>query len=116
MTMNYPTHSSGALDRVPPAPQGRPPSLEERLDHLQRGVERLCKLRSGLEVIADRISLVPEAPGTPGGIAPTPSDLSGRFGDTVNHLHNNLDTLERLAERIYFGLFSGKEAQPAGRS
>lgn len=125
--MNYPNdapaaayanpigHDARALKNGAPTPV-RGPSLEERLLHLQRGVERLCKLRSGLEQIADRICLAPEVADNRCGVAPAPSDLTGRFGDTINDVHNQLDALERLAERVYFGLFSNSNLAQAERA
>lgn len=93
----------------------RGPSLEDRLEYLQRAVERICKIRSALEQIADRIILVPETSGANGAVSPTPADLTGRFGDTINAVHNQLDVIERLSERIYFGLFASSNQPQAGR-
>lgn len=115
--MNYPDQAAGqaytntggynanAKAFAPPS-LARGPSLEDRLDYLQHAVERLCKIRAGLEQIADRIVLTPEQANPTGGIAPAPSDLTSRFGETINNTHNQIDALERLAERIYSGLFS----------
>jgi hypothetical protein len=81
-----------------------PPSLEQRFDHLQRGVERLCKVRYVLESIADRISLEP-SPAPSAGATPQPSDLSSRFGEAIGCVHDNIDSLERLVTRIENALF-----------
>jgi hypothetical protein len=80
------------------------PSLEQRLDHLQRGVERLSKARHMLEVIADLISLDASPP--PAGCAsPQSSDLSSRFGETISYVHENVDSIDRLLTRIENALF-----------
>jgi hypothetical protein len=104
----------GALrDRLIPA---RPPSLEERYEHLCRGCDRLMKLRARLSVLSDRISIEPEAQ-EKGCATPQPSDLSGKFGDAIQTVHNNLDEIERLANRIDNALFSNVNcAQPVKNS
>jgi hypothetical protein len=80
------------------------PSLEQRLDHLQRGVERLGKARHVLEIIADRISL-DASPPSAGCASPQPSDLSSRFGEAIGYVHDSVESIERLLTRIENALF-----------
>lgn len=93
-----------------------PPSLEQRLDHLCRGVERACAIRAKLSNIAEGISMS-QTDEAGGSAAPAASDLSGRFGDSIGHLHVNLDLIEQLVYRIEVALFdekkqTGKMASP----
>jgi hypothetical protein len=88
----------------------RQPSLEERLNYLQNAVTRLNSLRNRLETIAD--ATAPEFAQTSQGInsppAPSPSDLSGRFGETIDYVHENLEQIERLVSRLDAALFEPK--------
>jgi hypothetical protein len=89
----------------------RPPSLEQRLDHLQRALERLMKLRSHLGNLAERASVDNRATDGSRPAAPPSTDLSGRFGDTIGFVHANLDELEALAQRLDSALFEPATAQ-----
>lgn len=88
-----------------------PPSLEQRLDFLQRGVERASKLRYAPASITDRISLEPES-ASPGSASPPSADLSSRFGETIGYLHANLDDIERTVQRLEAALFDQKAVNP----
>ena len=85
----------------------RPPSLEQKLDYLQRGVERLSNIRRRLFEIAERVESRPPVPET-GSATPTPSDLNGRFGQVIGFAHANLDEMETLVSRIEDSLFDQK--------
>lgn len=83
----------------------RQPSLEDRLEHLQRGVERLCRVRAQLAILADRVSMVP-ADAEKSQATPPAADLSARFGETIHYVHSNLDELDRIVERLNASLFT----------
>ncbi len=80
-------------------------SLEDRLEYLQRNVDRLSKIRSGLESIVERLSMSPNNVGA-SPASPPSSDLTGRFGDAITYMANNLDEIERLSNRLNEALYS----------
>lgn len=88
----------------------RPPSLEDRLEHLRRQCERLQQVRVNLELIADRIELQPEQ-GQNGCASPPASDLNAKFGETIGWVSVNLDEIENLVRRIDNSLFSDEVQQ-----
>lgn len=88
----------------------RPTSLEERLEHLHRAVERICGLRGSLENLLGRLHSGPP-PADCGKSSPTPQDLNSKFGESINALHDNLDRLDSITARIGNALFSAQPAQ-----
>jgi hypothetical protein len=89
-------------------------SLEERLDYLRRGLERLIAVRGRVEYLADRLSNdgtgTPESP-----VTPSPSGLSSRFGETIDAFHTQVDALELLVGRITAACFDEKGMPPAAQ-
>lgn len=82
-------------------------SLEQRLDHLHRAVERLGKLRNQLDGISDNLGASPEY-GNQVGATPCPppsTTLNGKFGDALSHVHTNIDAIEAIVTRIQETLF-----------
>lgn len=88
-----------------------PPSLEDRLTHLEHGCERLLKLRNAVAAISNRIS--PEGPET-GNCStprPNPTALTERYGDAIAFVHASCDDLERTITRLENQLFSCNQKQ-----
>jgi hypothetical protein len=88
----------------------RQPSLEERLNYLMNAVTRLNSVRNRLSTIAE--ATAPEFAQTSQGInsppAPSPSDLSGRFAEAIDYVHENVAVIERLVSRLDAALFEPK--------
>jgi hypothetical protein len=89
----------------------RPPSLEDRLDHLRRQCDRLSKVRGSIAQIADRIELLQPEENQSGCASPPASDLNAKFGETIGWISANLDEIENLVRRIENSLFSGEGQQ-----
>lgn len=106
--MNYATDKASGAGLLGGINAIRPPSLEQRLDYLQRALERLMKLRNHFGGIAERVAPDPRTSENSRAAAPPSSDLSGRFGDVISYLHVNLDELEQLANRLEGALFDSK--------
>lgn len=92
----------------------RPPSLEERLEHLRRGCERLARVRAELGHLTERLVRLPPLPADPrppGGPTPDPLDLSGKFGDAIGFVHTTADELELLVSQVRGALYDEKSTQ-----
>jgi hypothetical protein len=102
--------SSPEIQRNTLGPPDRRPSLEDHVAHIQRVTERLSRVRSSLDVLADRIELRPEA-ASKDSACPSPQDLSSRLAFEAEHLHRQCDYIERQVERIFVSLFSTNQAE-----
>lgn len=104
----YPSTPIAGAGRIAPI---SPPSLEDRLTHLERGCERLLKIRNAVAAISSRIAL--DGPETGNGSAPrpNPTTLTERYGDAISFVHDSCDDLERTVTRLENLLFSCNQAK-----
>jgi hypothetical protein len=98
---------AGVLGSAGMIQAARPASLEEKLDYLQRGVERISQLRNALECLADQIC-VDVSPCASGSASAPAQDLLSRYGETIQYLHNQADSMEHMVRRIRNSLFDEK--------
>lgn len=85
----------------------RPPSLEGRLEFLQRCVGRLSDVRRRIEKITADVSIQPKEDSSETAQHPC-CDLSSRFGESISYLHANIEQIERLVTSLDSALFEPK--------
>jgi hypothetical protein len=91
-----------------------PPSLEDRLQRLAHGCERLSRLRARLSGNVERVQPQPPKPATPENrVRPESSALSERFGEAIAYVHDSCDELEFLCMRLEDLLFASEKAAPS---